>query len=249
MRIRSFDTLIFLVLTFSFSTDCNGQNKVNENPVKETSANSDVLKNQTPVDLPPNKSVFTKEDAIIVFQEDDEVLKRENGMVRIYDESGVVWNVISYFDDSRDSMSQPGDKFRPFSFRAGDFVLKMRCTGKSDHWYEVIVDEEVSPKVKKYVRVDDPLFEVRTWEKYILGFGWVVFDHEKNPILQSPDGKKKDIRLSKDMRFVPVEMQGDWLKIRQEEADSKQINKANSNNSGWIRWREGEKVLVYEFYP
>jgi hypothetical protein len=250
---------ILMLICFS---GCQNTSKVSNNYEISPSTNTEIIVNQSPnkktIDLklvpPPNESKFTKTDGIIAFVYDEDNLKRENGLIHIYDEFGNIWNTINYYSDSKESMSKPVNEFHPYSFRASDFELKMRCTRKSNDWYEVIVQDESSPKVKKYIKANDPLFKFQTWEKYILNFSWVVFDQEKNPIFQSPNGKKKDVLLSKEMRFAPIGMKGDWIKIRLDKNSDnntkiKQPQKTDENISGWIKWRNGDEILVYEYYP
>lgn len=205
---------------------------------------------------PPNKSVFTPTDAIVVFQWDEEVIKQTKGLIHFYDETGTVWHVVNYFDDSMDAMSEPGGKFRPFHFRVGNFQLEMQCTGKSDKWYEVIVEEEVVPKVKKYIRADDPLFKLQSWKDYVLSFYNVTFDQKVNPILQSPNGKPRNVEILSDeiWRVIPVKVQGEWIMIRwgkkqSENGNTSKMKPRTRTNVGWIRWRKGEELLVADFYP
>lgn len=207
-------------------------------------------------DLPPSKSVFTPTDAIVVFQWDEEVIKQAKGLIYFYDDTGAVWHVVNYFDDSMESMSEPGGKFRPFSFRVGNFRLKMQCTGKSANWYEVIVEEEVDPKVKKYVRADDPLLKLQSWEEYVLSFYNVKFDQKVNPILKTPAGKPRNVdTLSNDIwRVVPVKVRGEWLMIRWEKTQNKKsstskVKPHTQANFGWIRWRKGGEFYISDFYP
>lgn len=82
----------------------------------------------------PKDSKFSPKDGIVVFRWDQSTIELTNGLIQVFDESGNVWHEINYFDDSLDSMSEPGGKFRPFKFRSGDFQLEFESVARSENW-------------------------------------------------------------------------------------------------------------------
>lgn len=226
------------------STDKNGGITVTQN-------GSEIIHGESSVP-PPKRSNVTSSDGIVVFVWDESVIERTKGLIRIYDASGKIWHVVDYFDDSLDAMSEPGGKFRPFNYQTGNFRLQMLCTGKSKHWFEVVVQGESFPVVKKYVKADDPLLKYRTWEEYLVGNNNLRFDPEDNPVLRSPNGDRVTLGPVSMEDWIPISSQGDWLRIRWGAGDNnKDVGHPRSRNigqEGWIRWRRGDDILVGEFY-
>lgn len=243
--------LTLITILFVFSTNCQNTGTIKNISVSRSPANMKPDQSQVP---PPNRSQFADVDAVVAFNYDEEFLEKQKGIIRIYDENGNIWHEIDCKQEQHTEASIIGGKFRPFIFRPSDFFLTLRSTRVSKDWYEVIVNEEVSPKTKKYIRTNDKLLKFLTSEAYILNFSSVVFDDEENPILNSPAGNKMGVEYSYDTRFVPVEVKGEWLRMRWQPRESiENINRniaSDTTTSGWIRWRRDDKTfLIREFYP
>jgi hypothetical protein len=117
--------------------------------------------------------------------------------------------------------------------------------GKREERFEVVVDEETG--TKKYVRADDPVLKFQTWEEHILQLFAVGFERQSNPVLEQPDGQVKGIEFSKGVTFHPVEVKGDWLKVRWSDTEQTE-DKSKSANSGWIKWKKDGVLLIELFY-
>ncbi len=243
MNVKKWDLIVFLVLLIANSIGCEVSG--NDNSVT-------VTPSPTPIaSTPPNQTQFTKVDGIVVFDTDEAAMKRSDGLIRIYDESGDVWHVVNYFDDSMDAMAEEGGKFRPFNYQSGNFKLQMLCTGKSEDWYSVIVQGETSPRLTMYVKTNDPLLKYMTWKEYLVGNKNLRFDPKNNPVLNAPNGVKIKVDLDSLNDWFPISLKGDWLHITWgEENKNKQgpLNIREGGGTGWIRWRDNDGVLVGEFY-
>lgn len=247
--------LIILMITCC-SVGCNS-----EKTLSKTADNTEALVNQN-ASIPitsfptssPDKSVFRSVDGVILFKWDKDAVDSKKGLIHLYDEAGRIWNEINFYNDRRDSMSVPVEEFQPLYFRASDFGLQMRCTGKSDEWYEVIVNEN-NPSVKKYIRTGDSLFEFQHWDKYIMKMLNITFEQNTNPLLDSPNGKKKNIQLKKDAVFAPIDVKGDWVKVRlkpsvQSDTSAVRNEKKKRYEEGWIRWRNDQhRIIIDDYYP
>jgi len=161
--------------------------------------------------------------------------------IHIYNEDGSLWHKFSfYYDDSAGKFEYANESFRPFAFHPDYFLLALKCVRKDTGRYEVIVNEETG--LKKYVKADDPSLKFETWEDHILKVFAVGFNRKQNPVLNAPQGRVKKVSTP-DAPFHPVEVRGEWLKIKWEAA-----NQRTKYGSGWIRWRRGERLLVELFY-
>ena len=161
--------------------------------------------------------------------------------VHIYNEDGSLWHKFSFYYDDRDGkIEYANGGFRPFAFHPDYFLLALKCVRRDDGRYEVVVNEETG--LRKYVRAEDPALRFETWESHILKVFAVGFDLKENPVLNVPRGRVAKAPAP-GAPYHPVEVKGEWLKIRWEAADGRR-----TAGSGWIRWKKGERLLVELFY-
>jgi len=225
-----------------------------ENYSSKSSGDATPLIRNSHDERAPKQSEFVPTTGLLLFKERDQILKSEGGLIRIYDEDGEVWLTINYYDDKYTAISEPNGLFRPFEFQVGDFALKLRCLEKSENWYKVVVQEESVPKAIGYVKVSDPLFEFQTWEAFVLGIYNLTFDQKENPVYERPhhEGKMIEFIRRDDLRIVPVELNGEWLRIQWpvgSQAAGRVRSKGKEVTTGWIRWKRHEQVLVGELNP
>ena len=160
--------------------------------------------------------------------------------IHIYNGDGSPWHRFSFYYDDRDGkFDYASDDFRPFAFHPDYFLLAIKCVGKEAGRYEVIVNEEDG--LRKYVKADDPSLRFETWESHILRVFAVGFNRTRNPVLNAPQGRAKKVSMP-NAPFHPVEVKGEWLRIKWR-ADSD-----TGENTGWIRWKRGERLLIELFY-
>jgi len=86
-----------------------------------------------------------------------------------------------------------------------------------------------------------------TWEKHILKTFAIEFNKNENPLRRTPNGIIKNVDFSKIERFSAVEFKGEWLKVNWD-TESNPDNDPKKADFGWIKWKEGEKLLIDWFY-
>lgn len=165
----------------------------------------------------------------------------KNEFIRFYNTDGSLWyDFTFYYDDKDGKFEYENDDFAPFAFHPDYFLLALKCTGEDNNRYEVIVNEDTG--LKKFLK-KDPALKFQSWEEHVKGAFAVKFNQVENPLRESPDGKaRKD--LPKEVPFHPVEAKGEWLKVRWGESQQPKKDTA----SGWIKWRDGDQILVELFY-
>lgn len=171
--------------------------------------------------------------------------------IRIYNPDGSLWLKIiftgdeGWITDTRES-AYGTNGFKPIILDGDNGALVLKCAGQDKTRYEVFVDEEIG--LKKYVKKDDKTFKFQTWEEYALGMFSIGFDEKTNPIRETPKGTEKTNvpEPLKETFFRPVEIKGEWMKI---EWDKKPAagSKAQTD-SGWIKWRDSENLVVELFH-
>jgi hypothetical protein len=186
------------------------------------------------------------EDGVLVFLNSGNWAKGES--VRIYDESGNIWYEAPFtlpgFQYSKDAGP---NTIHPLAIERGDFSPEFRCAGVSTNWYEVVVDELTSPKTKKFIRRSDPLFVFKTWSDYYENAG-IAFRYKETQVFREPYGDILHIVPSNAPEVRGIKVNGDWLQITWKEGSYKSqpadSGNADQSRTGWIRWRDGEKILV-----
>ncbi len=115
-------------------------------------------------------------------------------------------------------------------------VLSLKCLSKDDSLYKVQYENDVIgfiPKNEKGI-----IFQ--TWEEHILSLFSVGFDEVSNPLLESPSESSKKAYYDKDEFYHPSQIKGDWLQVK--------WGSEGDWEYGWIRWKDGEKLLVELYY-
>jgi len=136
-----------------------------------------------------------------------------NDLVRIYNEDGSLWYQFSYYYDNSDGdFEYANNSIRLFAFHPDYFLLALKCAGRANGRYEVVVNEETG--LRKYVRDDDPALKFETWGEHVSGIIAIGFNSETNPLRKEPEGQLKSVSFTERVVFQPVEVRGDWLKIR-----------------------------------
>ena len=205
--------------------------------------------------LPPNS--ITQEALTSVQQEFDTIrntigliVLNEQGygkedFIHFYNEDGSLWYKFTYYyDESDGKFEYANDDFRPFAFKVDYFVLALKCIGKENGRYEVIVNDGTG--LRKYVKANDPVLKLETCEEHILNVFAVNFNREENPLLEAPRGQVKKAALSK-APFHPVEVKGEWLKVKWDTSYGTERNEPRYD-FGWIKWKEGDRLLVELLY-
>ena len=165
----------------------------------------------------------------------------KNDFIRFYNDDGSLWYEFTYYYAVGGGKFEANDDFLPFAFHPDYFSLALKCTGEDSNRYQVIVNEETG--LKKFVKKDDAALRFQSWEDHIKGAFAVKFDHVENPLRESPEGKVKNADLPEDATFHPVQVNGDWLKVRWDSS-----KKSGSAQVGWIKWKENEKLLIELYY-
>lgn len=137
-------------------------------------------------------------------------------------------------------------------------IMHFVCLDKTAKAYKVLngkADIKYFPQKKGYNFI--------TWEKYILNsFGVRRITNQvdksiNNQPLRKQPGSTDTVAIPKGLEmFCPVKLKGDWLQVNYDcfynDEDSKHdgepcsnyISKCKDPVTGWIRWRDGNKLLI-----
>lgn len=109
---------------------------------------------------------------------------------------------------------------------------------ENEDTYKVLIDDDND--ITKLIGKDTSLLEFYTWKEYLTEY-YLSFNPESNPLREAPSEEASITYKYNDYFFKGVEVQGDWMKIRCN-SDCKECDKGDL--TGWIKWKEGDKLLV-----
>lgn len=135
---------------------------------------------------------------------------------------------VSFTELSKNSL------FEPYAYHVDYYLLWFRCVKIENGYYTVVINE--STKDTKLLKIDSDKLKYLTWNELILKSFSVYFDYQSNPIKEKASAQAKPIEYSENEVYFPVEIQGDWLKIK--------WGSDNNESFGYIRWKKDNKILI-----
>lgn len=139
----------------------------------------------------------------------------------------------------------------PIIFKPDYGIMHFVClSNNSIKSYKVLINQNkigYIPKNKNY--------RYELWDEYILKcYGISILDNEN--VYENPDTKSKIVEYKEDLTVCPIEIKENWLKIKigcnesnadeemEAELCSKIIKQCNKGKTGWIKWKENNKLKV-----
>jgi hypothetical protein len=127
-------------------------------------------------------------------------------------------------------------KIEPRAFYPEYQIIHFEVLGEIGNYYEVILNPE-NNTIKRIPKSSN--WKFYTWEEY-LNTVYLMYGSD-NPLRAAPEEDAKVIYKFNDYFFKVIEIKGDWVKIQCND-DCKKCDKGNLE--GWIKWKDGERLLV-----
>jgi hypothetical protein len=116
-----------------------------------------------------------------------------------------------------------------------------RCKSKTTDWFELIVNNEKGTAL--WVK-QSQLIEFLTWEEYLKSMFVVSrIKDEKQKIRKSPNDTSDEIEYDGGDCFQIKRLKDDWIEVFTPDDCDIKFTKTKIG-SGWIKWRQGNKLLV-----
>lgn len=215
---KLFYYIIFSAITLYFTSSCT---HVFAQDAQKKSINS------------PVEEKFEPADGLI-----ETVYPINKQMVNLYNSDGSIWYK---FNLDKESPYYYGKnikpEFKPFTPMEILEVVSIRIKECSENWCGVIVNEKTQEI--KFVQKQDKSLAWQSIEETILNLGSISYDLDKNSVFESPEKNPRKIENLGEYKIYPLEFNGDWLKIK----ICRQGCNVNAE-TGWIKWKEGRKILV-----
>jgi len=161
-----------------------------------------------------------------------EPLFKQANIVNIYNEDGSLWYSLDLeIDYSLPMIKAKNKDFIPLATSWPRALLRM--VAESDHWYKVEVNDKT--QAIKYAMKDAQEWSKTPWRRWIYESGPLFLREQK--ILDKPDGSPIETNETMQIDKVNIlQVEGDWVQVRE--------FAKNDGFTGWVRWRNGRKILV-----
>lgn len=118
-------------------------------------------------------------------------------------------------------------------------IIIFRCKSKRNGWLQVIVNNETG---KSFWIKDDTNATYLSWETYLKE--WPVGKNTPQKIRVSPSDYSKEVFYTGNNYFGVKSMKEDWIEIFSLDNGNDYTEASSKVSSGWIRWRNGNNLLV-----
>ncbi|MFT7270285.1 MAG: hypothetical protein ACI905_002513 [Roseivirga sp.] len=155
-------------------------------------------------------------------------------LIEFLNEDGSIWHSIHLFDEWVII-----NDFEIIAFKPDYSIFKIKCQEKDLGYFRVVVNEETGMTKRLLV---SPKLKLQTWEEYVLDVFAIEFDVSEIPMLDKIQGSPKSELPTINHLIVPKEIKGEWMRVIWTDPEYPQKN--IMKNSGWIKWKSGNKILV-----
>jgi len=119
-----------------------------------------------------------------------------------------------------------------------------RCKMQTNGWYAVIVNNQTN---KVYWLKKSKWTTFLSWEKFLKEM-FSVERLSKQKIRNLPNEDSKEIKHTGEDCFQVRSMKGEWIEIFTTDlCDDEDTKSKTKIKSGWIKWRDGNKLLINYF--
>jgi len=216
---------ILTILTLIFLTQCCS-NKGLSNDSKSGNV-EDKLQGFVFIDL--SKIYHHKGSVLIVGENKDTIVYTENKSMFI--------NRTSYETIEEEYKYKKHLNIELFNAEYGFFILK--CFGITDGFYRVEINGKVGlislETYKEYLKFKD-------LKQYVIET--YPIPTQQNPLRKETNDNSEIVNDFDKWTFIPVEIDGDWLKVIDNKDCYKGAAPSSNDIIGWIRWKkDGEFIL------
>jgi hypothetical protein len=119
-------------------------------------------------------------------------------------------------------------------------LLAFRCRSRKDGWMEVIVNNNSGTS---YWLKESEVYQYIDWLTFLQQKKCISPAKTDIPILDSPEDDANAIKVNSKDCFGIKNMKDDWIEITLP-AFNDEKSDGNSRKTGWIRWKNGDVLLI-----
>lgn len=241
--------VIILTTLFTILTSCNQTQEQENNGSVDSTVNE--IKSTRHIDLKSKRIDTLQTDlglGLISINFDDKTTlyfystpndKEPKRTIQFFNDQTInSWNIRNL--DNHKEWLKPEILWLDYS----QFVF--RCLSVQGDWLEVMVNNENGKTL--WLKKND-LTTLRNWETYLKEmFGVARLPAQKQKIRSLPIDNSEEIIYQGQDCFQVKSMKGDWIEIfTADYCDESYTDSKMKVKSGWIKWRQGNKLLIDYF--
>ncbi|MCE7996199.1 MAG: hypothetical protein HEP71_29735 [Roseivirga sp.] len=159
-----------------------------------------------------------------------------------------VFHVDIHYEDTvksiRTSLIAESDtlEFYPLYMRSHSSLLILQVMEQRGNWYRVCTDDIY--KITHWVYLEGEVLE--SWREFLPTVSTVSPAVRTNRLRRNPTDKAQEYNVNTEMLCLRVvHVNGDWLKVRNDPDYCSAKFIIEEEFEGFLRWREGEDVLIF----
>lgn len=235
------NTTYIIFLSFlscnSFGTkNKDNKDRINSDSVVVTSdiQNKPVDKNEKEGFLHIDLNKLVKHQrTLVIMNEEKDTLILFNGDNVFFDDDA------SYKLIEEEYLYREKLKVNTFYAEYGLFILN--CYNTQDGYYKVKVNNKFC-----FIEIDgnEEFLSFKTPERHVMESYPYLYGNGNTPLREEPNDKSKIIEGYDNYLYLPVEIQGDWLKIKDDKECYIGDNPSTTDIIGWVRWRKDNEIII-----
>lgn len=232
--------LIIIYIFVFIALGCN-QTKSNSEPKKE------LLKSQTEVLVETNKDILKSEKGFLYVSikkiyygsESLVVFDKEKDTLAFFDKEQVSLNKKTYDIINDEHLYREQIKVNSYNPEYGLFILK--CKGIKNQQYIVKINND-----DYFININGNknLLKFKTQEEHVMESYPYLFGENKTPLRKQPNDESEIIDGYNDYLYLPVEIKGDWLKVKDDKDCYVGEEPSKEDINGWVRWKKDGKIII-----
>ena len=120
----------------------------------------------------------------------------------------------------------------------GLFIMKAKDL--NDKFYLVKINGKTYLIDKRY----KDILEFKTPEQYVMAGSPYLYKRPQNPLRKAPNDSAEIIKDYMKYTYVPIEIKGDWLKVKDDKECVPGEGPSQKDIIGWVRWRKNGKIIL-----
>lgn len=134
---------------------------------------------------------------------------------------------------------------KPLEFMPTPGRILFRCIGETKQMYQVVVNE--STKEVNWLK-KEAMIEFHSWLSYLQGSQCIENNLVSNPLRKKPRFNSDIVEAYNTCNKFEINlMKGEWIKISTSYMCDQGIQ-VDKPISGWIKWCNGDKIIVNKLY-
>jgi hypothetical protein len=115
-------------------------------------------------------------------------------------------------------------------------IIALMCLAQGERFYQIKFDDEQVG----YIPNESKQIVFQSWEEHILDVFSVDFDTKANPLRKEPVEDSNTLYFDEDEFYHPNQIKDEWLQVK--------WGGEGNWNYGWIKWKDGGKLLIKLYY-